>query len=49
MTKTKRLAFTVMGVTVRTAEEARFVMEWAKADGLDHVVRQCLAIIPRLP
>jgi hypothetical protein len=41
--------FTIMGYTVKTAEQARTVLLVAKLNGNEAAARQALALIPRLP
>lgn len=42
-------AFTLMGYTVQTAEQARTILLLAKLSGNDAAAKQAMALIPRLP
>jgi len=48
-TSTKPQAFTVMGFTVSTAEQARSVLLVAKLNGNTAAAKQAMALISRLP
>jgi hypothetical protein len=41
--------YTIMGYTVRTAEQARTILLVAKLNGNTAAAEQALALIPRLP
>lgn len=42
-------AYTIMGYTVQTAEQARTIFLVAKLSGNDAAAKQAMALIPRLP